>query len=58
MRSQKDRHLLGLVQVPDVRPQLIATLRVKAEGWFIQKEDFCRDEKKIKSKLKKKISLT
>src|SRR5262245_25218152 len=42
MSCQKDRYALGLVQVFDVSPELVATLGIETQRGLIQEEDFGR----------------
>src|SRR5688572_590383 len=42
MRGQEDSHAFGLVQVLDVRPQLIAALRIESECRLVEKQDLRR----------------
>ena len=39
MRREEDRDPLGLVQVLDVSPELIAALRIESQRGFVEKED-------------------
>ena len=40
MGGEEDGGLLGFVEVLDVGPELVAALRIEAEGGFVEEEDF------------------
>ena len=42
VRGQEDGHAFGLVQMLDVRPELIAALRIEAERRLVEKQDLGR----------------
>ena len=49
VRRQEDRHALGVVQVLDVGPELVAALRIQAQRGFIKKQDLRLEAKDTSS---------
>src|ERR1043165_4530650 len=39
MGGQENGHALGLIQMLDMGPELIAALRIEAERWFVEEQD-------------------